>query len=252
MNQLSKGSCCHCEKLLRLDDQIYCHDNCQNLLQYVITNGLINLQLHKKCYIKLYEQQKTSGNDADKEQQMNVTLTVVDTYVQTEQCFDNIITSSPMDMSISCVTSETSASAAFSLTTSNSLVNSNSIELPYYRLSKSNQSCSICKINFSKKKRKSTEIHKEIRAECLINHRIFIPEKSKCCTTHIWDDSLQEEDIEIIKKSKAMLCSIEQYELIEIFSLMKTKLQSLKSKLDNLEKKPILSLNIDSVFNASN
>ena len=202
MNQLSKGSCCHCEKLLKLDDRMYCLDNCQNLLQYVITNDLINLKLHKKCYIKLYKQQKTSGNDADKGQKMDVTLTVVDTYVQTEQCFDNIIISSPMDMSISDVTSEASASAAFSSTTSNSLVNNNSIELPYCRLSKSNQSCSICKINFSNKKKKSTEIHKEIRAECLINHRIFIPEKSKCCTTHICDDSPQEEDIEIIKKIK--------------------------------------------------
>ena len=67
MNQLSNGLCCHCNKLLRLSDRIYCLDNYQNLLQYVITNGLINLKLHKKCYIKLYKQQKTSRNDADKE-----------------------------------------------------------------------------------------------------------------------------------------------------------------------------------------
>ena len=92
------------------------------------------------------------------------------------------------------------------------------------------------------RKRKSLRINEEIRAECLINHRIFIPEKSKCCATHICDDSLREEDIEMIKKSKVMLCSIEQDELIEILSLMKTKLQNLKSKLNNVEKKT------DSVF----
>ena len=49
-----------------------------------------------------------------------------------------------------------------------------------------------------------------------------------------------------------MLCSIEQDELIEIFSLIKTKLQNLKSKLNDVEKKPILSFDVDSTFNASN
>ena len=252
MNQLSKGSCCHCEKLLRLNDRIYCLDNCHNLLQYAITNGLINLKLHQKCYIKLYKQQKTNRNDADKEQQMDVALTVVDTYVQTEQCSDNIITSSPMDMPISDITSEAPARTTISSTISNNLVNNNNIELSYYRLSKSNQSCSICQTHFSKKKKKSVRINEEIRSECLINHKIFIPEKSKCCATHICDDSLLEEGIEMIKKSKVMLFSIEQDELIEIFSLIKTKLQNLKSKLNNVEKKPILSFDVDSTFNASN
>ena len=202
MNQLSKGSCCRCEKLLRLNDRMYCLDNCHNLLQYATTNDVINLKLHHKCYIKLYKQQKTCRDDADKEQQMDVALTVVDTYGQTEQCSDNIITSLPMGMPIADITSEALARATISSTISNNLVNNNNIELPYYRLSKSNQSCSICETYFAKKKKKSVGINEEIRTEYLINHRIFIPEKSKCCVTHICNDSLLEEDIEMIKKIK--------------------------------------------------
>ena len=92
-----------------------------------------------------------------------------------------------MDMPISDITSEAPARTTISSTISNNLVNNNNIELPYYRLSKSNQSCSICETYFSKKKKKSVGINEEIRAERLINHRIFIPEKSKCCATHICD-----------------------------------------------------------------
>lgn len=252
MNQASKGSCCHCEKILRKDDRIHCLDNSQDLLQYAMINGLINLKLHHKCYTKLYRQQKTSGIDADQEQQMDVDLTTVDTYVQTQPYSDNITTSSGMDISISNISTETSTPPAITTTVLNNIVNNNSIEMPYYRLSKSKRKCSICNIYFSKKNKKFEDISEKIRAECLINHRIFIPEKSTCCTSHICDDSLKENDIEKIKKSKIMLFSIEQHELIEIFSLMKTMLQNLKSKLDSMEKKPILYFDTNSTFDNSN
>ena len=171
--------------------------------------------------------------------------------VQTEQCFDDIITSLPMDMSISNITSEASARTTFSSTTSKSLLSNNNIELSYYRLSKLNQSRSVCKTCLSTEKKNSMDNHKKIRAECLINHRIFIAEKSTSCTTHVCDDSLVE-DIEVIKKSKIMLCSFEQDKLIETFSLVKMNLQNLKSKLNDIAKKLILSLGVDSTFNASN
>ena len=58
MTQVSKGTYCHCDKILRKDDRIYRLDKCQNLLQYAMTNGLIDLKLHHKCYTKLHKQQK--------------------------------------------------------------------------------------------------------------------------------------------------------------------------------------------------
>ena len=64
---------------------------------------------------------------------MNVVVAVVDTYVQTEQCFDNIVTSSPMDMSISDINCEASVRTTLSSTISNNLVSINTVELPYYR-----------------------------------------------------------------------------------------------------------------------
>ncbi|CAF4423908.1 unnamed protein product, partial [Rotaria sp. Silwood2] len=121
MTQASKGSCCHCEKILRKDDRVRCLDNSQNLLQYAMTNGLINLKLHHKCYTKLYKEQKTKGNDSGKEQQMDVDLTTVNTYVQTEPYSDSVATTSVMDTSISDISSETSTPMTVGSTVPNNL-----------------------------------------------------------------------------------------------------------------------------------
>ncbi|CAF1556584.1 unnamed protein product [Rotaria magnacalcarata] len=252
MTQVSKGTCCHCDKILRKYDRIYRLDKCQNLLQYAMTNGLVNLKLHHKCYTKLHKQQKTSENDSDQDQQMNVDLTTINAHLQTDPYSRSFTTSSIMDTSTSDIINATSAPMIIESTVLSNVVHSDSIELPYYRLSRSNQSCSICKINFSQKNRNCEYISEKIRAECLINHKIFISEKSRCCTAHICDDSLSEKDIEKIKNSTTMHCSIKQHELIEIFSLMKIMLQNLNTKIENIEKRPALCFDADSTFDASN
>ena len=183
---------------------------------------------------------------------MNMDLTTINAHIQTDPYSSNFTTSSIMNTSTSDIINAASAPTIIESTVLSNVVNNDSIELPYYRLSRSNQSCSICKINFSQKHRNCEYISEKIRAECLIIHKIFIPDKSRCCTSHICDDSLPEKDIEKIKNSTTKHCSIKQHELIEIFSLMKIMLQNLQTKLENIEKKPVLCFDADSTFNASN
>ena len=75
-----------------------------------------------------------------------------------------------MDMCILDITCEASAPTTFNPIISNILVSNGNIELPYNRLSKSNQSCPICKTYFFKKTKMSMEMNEETRAECLIHH----------------------------------------------------------------------------------
>lgn len=99
-----------------------------------MTNGLITSKLHHKCYTKLYRQQKTSENDIDQEQKMNVDVTTVNTYSQNEPNYYSLTALSVIDSSTSDISNETSASMIIYSTNLNNLVNNDSIELPYYRL----------------------------------------------------------------------------------------------------------------------
>ena len=68
-----------------------------------------------------------------------------------------------------------------------------SIHLPFFRISNSHNRCPICKKYFIDCHYSATNtfICDSILATALINHHIFIPENSRCCSTHLDVDNFK-------------------------------------------------------------
>ena len=101
-----------------------------------------------------------------------------------------------------------------------------SIRLPFFRISNSHNRCPICKKYFIDCHYSATNICDSIRATSLINHRIFIPENSRCCSTHLDADGFNLSALHSIKKYYENTCSIKINELMQIFENVKTDLKT--------------------------
>ena len=79
------------------------------------------------------------------------------------------------------------------------------VHLPFFRIPKSCNGCSICAKYFINSDYSSTKIRDSIRATTLINHHIFYPENSRCCSHHLDVTDFKSPAIDLIKKSMIQL-----------------------------------------------
>lgn len=103
-------------------------------------------------------------------------------------------------------------------------VHSDTIYLPFFRTSKSHSQCSICKIYFTDCNSSAKIICDSIRARALVDHHIFIPEKSRCCSIHLNLIDLKESAYDLVKHSYDKNCMIKTHELIQSLEILKTEL----------------------------
>ena len=101
-----------------------------------------------------------------------------------------------------------------------------SIRLPFFRISNSYNRCPICKKYFIDCHYSATNICDSIRATALINHHIFIPENSRCCSTHLDADNFKLSALDSIRKCYENTCSIKINELMQVLENMKTDLKT--------------------------
>ncbi|CAF5020719.1 unnamed protein product, partial [Rotaria sp. Silwood1] len=116
-----------------------------------------------------------------------------------------------------------------------------SIELPFFRLAKSNKNCAVCDAAFDVKRNRSIEIDSSVRSYALLEHHIYIQNQSRCCSKHISNGSFKMESIETIKKNKSNQCTIYRDELINLFNAMRDELRNNCSKIDELKTNPPLN-----------
>ena len=100
---------------------------------------------------------------------------------------------------------------------------SDTIRLPFLRVSKSSTRCFICPKYFVDSSFASKKICDSIRAIAFINHHIFIPENSHCCSNHISATDLKSSALDLIRKYYEKSCLIKINELMEMLEKLKVE-----------------------------
>ncbi|CAF5048487.1 unnamed protein product, partial [Rotaria sp. Silwood1] len=98
-----------------------------------------------------------------------------------------------------------------------------SILLPFYRLKKSNNRCTVCGDYFANSEYSSLQIESCIRIRALIEHNILVMTPARCCTKHISNGYFTAAALQIIQKQEKT-CEASSEELIDIFNVMKSEL----------------------------
>ncbi|CAF4095453.1 unnamed protein product [Rotaria sordida] len=99
------------------------------------------------------------------------------------------------------------------------------IRLPFFRISKSSARCFVCPKYFVDSSYASTKICDSIRATAFINHHIFIPENSHCCSNHIDATDLKSSAYDSIRKCYDKTCLIKINDLMEMLEKLKVELK---------------------------
>ena len=115
-----------------------------------------------------------------------------------------------------------------------------SIFLPFYRLTKSNNRCTVCGNYFANSEYPSLQIESYIRIRALIEHSIFIMTPTQCCRKHISTGYFTTAALQIIQKQEK-ICKANSEELIDIFNVMKSELLPKVSKIE--ENRDVPSMN---------
>ena len=134
------------------------------------------------------------------------------------------------------------------VTTSSNIKNSSisteldarTVHLPFFRIPKSCNRCSICGKYFINSDYSSTKIRDSIRATTLINHHVFVPENSRCCSRHLDVTDFRPPAIDSIKKKYDPTCLIKINELVQLLECLKAELK----KYVSYRKSKIFSLKI--------
>ncbi|CAF2050509.1 unnamed protein product [Rotaria magnacalcarata] len=179
MDTLNVHSCYLCEKGFRKNERIRSLENYEALWNFVVANKLVRINLHNGCYMKLYNKKRNAQNDTENQGEgvtMNLDLQRVDVGTQTDFTLDYSTNQSRTTTDDSTVHNENSyqppSSISSNVTTSTS---NNCIELPFYRLAKSNKTCSICGKDFALKNISCQEVDQTTRVQSLLDHHIYIP-----------------------------------------------------------------------------
>ena len=77
-----------------------------------------------------------------------------------------------------------------------------SVLLPFYRLTKSNNRCTVCGDYFANSEYSSLQIESYIRIRALIEHGILAMTPARCCTKHISNGYFTPAALQIIQKSR--------------------------------------------------
>ena len=137
---------------------------------------------------------------------------------------------------------ETKSSSGFDTASTKSSITFDSSSLPFFRLPKSCQKCSICTIYFSNKTH-FIEVNNDLRVNCLLDHHIYIQENSRCCTGHFINGKLSQKIIETIKNQKKKKHPITRDEMIKLYQELKEEIRHKEKKLNDLKDQS--SLNFD-------
>ena len=98
-----------------------------------------------------------------------------------------------------------------------------SILLPFYRLTKLNNRCTVCGDYFADREYSSLQIERYIGIRALIEQRILVMTSARCCTKHISNGYFTAAALQIIQKQEGT-CEASSEELIDIFNEMKSEL----------------------------
>lgn len=147
IDKSNKRSCCFCEKSFRANERIRSLERYQSLWDFVTTNKLVHLHLHNGCYMKLYNKKRSAEGltTQSTNQQMKIDAETQTDDVAEEQMKIDIDNQTK-------VIKEKQLSQYVNESISNHI-----IQLPFYRLPKSNKTCSICRKIFHA--RKSTKAY---------------------------------------------------------------------------------------------
>ncbi|CAF3381748.1 unnamed protein product [Rotaria socialis] len=184
---------------------------------------------------------KDKNSNNQKELLTDINTDKVDIGIQTDELSDNQQFSSSSTEKVSTTDLQTSNRSTETNTITTKQKPGLSVEIPFYRLTKSQKYCGVCDAVFDVKRNRSIEINSSIRLYTLLEHDIYIENKTRCCSKHVSNDSLKVESIESIKQNKARHCTIHREELIDIFNDMKNELRKNCSKINELVKNPPLN-----------
>ena len=115
-----------------------------------------------------------------------------------------------------------------------------SVLLPFYRLTKSNNRCTVCGDYFANSEYSSLQIESYIRIRALIEHGILAMTPARCCTKHISNGYFTPAALQIIPKQEKA-CEASSEELIDIFNVMKSELLPILSKTEGNHDAPPLN-----------
>ena len=231
MNKSSKRSCCFCEKSFRVNERIRSLESYPSLCDFVTTNKLVHLHLHNGCYMTLYNKKRNAEGPIT--QNINQQIKI-DVETQTDD-----IAEEQMKIDIGTQTKVITEKRMNQY--ENQSTSSNGMQVLFYRLPKSNKKCSICGKNFSSKNISCHEINQSARVQCLLDHNIYIPIGSRCCSNHHSDSGLSIQSIEELKANTENHCTINRDDLITILNDMKEELQTKDFKINELKRNPPLN-----------
>ena len=186
-----------------------------------------------KLYNKKNAATSNSSSQSENESMMDADIQKVDKAVQTDSITESSTTDITRTETKSVSTVATSSAIAFATF--------ESLSLPFFKLAKSHQKCSICKNYFAKTKKHSCDVDNEMLVNSLLDHHVYIQENSRCCTDLFIDGKLNQKSIEIIKKNELNISTITRDELIKLFEELKKEIRDKEKRLNNLKDRPPLN-----------
>ena len=106
-----------------------------------------------------------------------------------------------------------------------------SILLPFYRLPKSNNRCTVCGEYFANSEYPSLQIKSYIKIRAPLERSIFVMTPARCCRKHISNGYFTAAALQIIQKQEK-ICKANSEELIDIFNVMQSELLPKVSKIE--------------------
>ncbi|CAF3390049.1 unnamed protein product [Rotaria sp. Silwood2] len=236
----SSNACTKCSHIFRSGERKLLLQNSTKLCRFVFSSGAIDLtklidvtQVHiplcNRCYQVFNHLYETSMN-TNANLSMEITETGAEKFASSQtQTDDSYFTQLARSESFNMIVDQPTTAMTIVTSSSNQLPTqflgstTRSILLPFYRLTKSNNRCTICGDYFANSEYSSLQIESYIRIRALIEHSILVMTPARCCTKHISNGYFTAAALQIIQKQEKT-CEASSEELIDIFNVMKSEL----------------------------
>ena len=253
----SCNACAKCSHIFRSGERKLLLQNSTKLCRFVFSSGAIDLtklidvtQLHiplcNRCY-QVFNHFYEISMDTNANLSMEIAETGAEKFASSQtQTDDSYFPQFARSESFNMIVDQPITAMTIVTSSSNQLPThflestTRSVLLPFYRLTKSNNRCTVCGEYFANSDYSSLQIESYIRILALIEHGILAMTPARCYTKHISNGYFTPAALEIIQKQEKT-CEASSEELIDIFNVMKSELLPILSKIEGNHDAPPLN-----------
>ena len=253
----SCNACAKCSHIFRSGERKLLLQNSTKLCRFLFSSDAIDLtklidvtQLHtplcNRCY-QVFNHLYERSMDTNANLSMEITETGAEKFACSQtHTDDSYFTELARSESFNMIADQPITAMTIVISSSNQLPThflestTRSVLLPFYRLPKSNNRCTVCGDYFANSEYSSLQIESYITIGELIEHGILAMTPARCCTKHISNGYFTPAALQIIQKQEKT-CEASSEELIDIFNVMKSELLPILSKIEGNHDAPPLN-----------